>query len=157
MIPDDHSNAVTEPSANLLPSPSESVARRLLLMRQLHASLCAGHRAMLALDLAGIERSTLEQAELARTLAEDISRCRTSAEKAGHRERFPAEKRAAGFMAGCPELEAELRLAERDVLQALRLQAALLSRSQHKLRVLGNMLADPGINYGPLLGKQRDC
>jgi len=120
-----------------------------LLMRQLYMSLCAGHRALLALDLAGIERSTMDQAELGRKLAEYIPRGTRSAGNAGNKKRPPAENRAGGFAGCAPEMEAELRRGERDVLQALRLQGALLARSQHKLRVMANMLAGPGVSYGP--------
>lgn len=149
MIPDDPSNAATQLLADALPSASEITRSRLLLMRQLYVSLCSGHRALLALDLVGIERSTMEQAELGRKLAEYIPRGTRSTENSGNKKRRPAENRARGFAACAPEMEAELRRGERDVLQALRLQGALLVRAQHKLRVIANMLADPSVSYGP--------
>jgi hypothetical protein len=153
MIANDSSNAATQLLAGASPWPAETVRTRLELMRGLQASLCAGHRALLALDLPGIERTTMEQAELGRKLAEYIPRCTTSAGNGGNKKRPPAENRAGGFPGCVPELEAELRHAEREVLQALQVQAALLARAQRKLCVIGNMLADRSLNYGPMLGK----
>jgi hypothetical protein len=43
----------------------------------------------------------------------------------------------------------ELRNCALRICHAIRLQAALLVRLQNKLRVLANMLAGPGLTYGP--------
>jgi hypothetical protein len=50
-----------------------------------------------------------------------------------------------------PEPEEELRRSCQRVLEATRLQAALLARARTKLRVLANMLAGQSVNYGPLV------
>jgi hypothetical protein len=115
-------------------SSLESVAnrrqRRLALMRELRTSLEGSHQALLALDLAGIQQGTRAQIELGRRLAEEI------------RQVCPCREQ---------QPEEELRGIEWEVLQALRVQDALLERLRGKLRVLANMLAEPGSNYGPLL------
>jgi hypothetical protein len=141
-------------SANIMPRPAELV-QRLALMRQLQASLFGSRNALLALDLAGIEQGTREQVELSLQLAEDIRRESTPAAKI----RPLTRKHPASGLAGHPpelepELKEEIRRSEREVLQALRLQSALLVRAQCKLRVLANMLAGPSVNYGPPLTRR---
>jgi hypothetical protein len=121
--------------ASSLESPENRTQRRLGLMRELRTSLAGSHEALLALDLAGIQRGTREQMELERRLAEEL---RT----AEIRQARPCRER---------QLEEELRRIEREVLQALRVQDALLARLRGKLRVLANTLAEPGGDYGALL------
>lgn len=116
-----HSADTLQPGVELAPT-------RLTLMRQLQASLAQSCKALLALDLAGIERGTREQVGLSQELAEGFAR--------------------AGRELGGDEGE-ELRQNELGVLQALRLQSALLARARCKLRVLANMLAGPSASYGP--------
>ncbi|MGA8837765.1 MAG: hypothetical protein WB538_19200 [Candidatus Sulfotelmatobacter sp.] len=123
---------------------------RLALMRQLQASLLASRNALLALDLAAIGQGTREQVELSLRLGENIGILATSAVRIG---RLIEPRPASGCAALAPELEpeltADLKRAELDVMQALRLQSALLARARAKLRVLANMLAGPSVNYGP--------
>jgi hypothetical protein len=146
MISDDSIYEAVIPSESALDRADEAVRRRLALMRALQSSLLAGHTALVELDLQGIECGTREQVVLSRKLAEDFRQ--RGASPAGLRS---GQDRSGGF-AGCtPRLAEELRQSEREVLQGLRLQAALLARARSKLRVLANMLADPGVNYGPLL------
>jgi hypothetical protein len=45
----------------------------------------------------------------------------------------------------------ELRVAAERICMAIRVQSALLARSQAKLRVMANMLASPSMSYGPML------
>ncbi|MFZ0774294.1 MAG: hypothetical protein WCA49_23760 [Candidatus Sulfotelmatobacter sp.] len=132
MLPEDSIPGAAIPPESALQRADERVRIRLALTRDLQASLSASHKALLALDLRGIERGTSEQVGLSRKLAEDLRRGRVS----------PAREK---------RLAEELRQSEREVWQAARLQAALLARAQCKLRVLSNMLADPSVNYGPLL------
>lgn len=106
------------------------------LLWRLQSSLGRGSRALVALDLAGIEGETREQWELVRALVVSANETR---EIENSSVQVP-ERRL--------EVVAELRQSEAQVRQALRLQAALLRRSQHKLRVIANMLADPAANYG---------
>jgi len=105
------------------------------LLGQLEASLHGSRKALIALDLAGMERGTREQVVLTREI-----------EAVRRRSIAPADKRTR-------EQEEELRQSGNRVLAAARLQAALLVRARCKLRVLANMLADPSVNYGPLLAR----
>jgi hypothetical protein len=105
----------------------------IMLLRQLEASLQGSRRALLALDLAGLERGTREQAGLV-----------------GQFE--PLRRRHKGYRTiveppNPSELQAELQRCAHRVREATRLQAALLARAQAKLRVLGNMLAGPSASY----------
>jgi hypothetical protein len=155
-------NDNSDASANALEQArqAETPAReRLRLMRQLQASLSCSHRALLTQDLTGIEQATQEQLVLSRNLEAEIQQMRTGPAAARLARNRSASNRLASdsaiSFAGCaPELAEELRRSERTVLQALRLQSALLVRTQHKLRVLANMLADPAIDYGPLLARR---
>jgi hypothetical protein len=114
----------------------KEVRIRLALMEQLEASLVGSRKALLALDLPGIERGTREQVALLGAIG------RVRAGEMGNGWRSVPE--------GATDLQADLRNGEIRVREAARLQAALLARSRAKLRVLGNMLADPSVNYGPL-------
>lgn len=125
----------------------------MALMRQLQASLSGSRTALLTLDLGAIEQGTREQVELSRRLAEDP---RQASPGAGRVTLGADEDHALRVTAGFQELEAtlleaalreELERSEREVLQALRLQSALLERARRKLRVLSNMLAGPGVDY----------
>jgi hypothetical protein len=124
---------------------------RLKLLRELEASLRGSRQALLALDLAGIEQGTREQVGLVRELQrfpEPLMKMpgpglRNETQGTGASER-PAWSR---------EMAAEVRHSEQAVLQAARVQAALLARAQRKLRILANMLAGPSLNYGRLFAK----
>jgi hypothetical protein len=118
----------------------ESAAVLLVWMDELEASLLGSRKALLALDLAGIERGTSEQVGLVRNF--------------GAMQRQSGKDNALGRPAGTPELVEELRRRGRRIQEAARLQAALLAREGSKLRVLANMLADPSIDYGRLLEHQ---
>jgi len=116
----------------------------LAWMGKVEASLHGSREALLALDLAAIEGRTREQAGLIRE--------------------FEATRRgiALSDLARPPGLEPaleterkkELRRSAERILEAVRLQAALLARAQSKLGVLANMLAGPSIDYGRLLAQR---
>jgi hypothetical protein len=106
-------------------------------MRDLEASLDGSRKALLALDVAGIERGTSEQVSLLREF--DAIRGPTR------------EDGAAGVAAHTPELERELRRSGMRIVEVAGLQTALLARARSKLRVLANMLAGPSVDYGQLL------
>lgn len=108
---------------------------RLLLMRRLRDSLGRGSRALVALDLIGMERETREQAEILKIISKSV----VEAPQGNH-----SLNRSAGPVC---DLSDELSKTENAVRQGLQLHAALLRRSQHKLRVMANMLADPALNY----------
>lgn len=124
------------------------VRSRLALMGELEASLHRSRKALLALDLAGIERATGEQVGMIREFQACLRRgvAPQATEKSG-------AKNALGLSAPAPNPEEELRKSESRVLEAVRLQAALLGRAQCKLHVLANMLAGPSVTYGPWLAR----
>ena len=120
---------------------------RVALMSELEASLHGSRKALLALDLPGIEHGTNEQAGLIREFEALLKRDTLMPAL----ERQPGEEAKAGLIAGSPELEEKLRRSVCRTLEAARLQTALLARAQCRLRVLANMLAGPSVIYGPLL------
>jgi hypothetical protein len=123
------------------------VRNRLALMNQLQASLTASRTALLALDLSGIELGTREQVNLGRRLEADL---RPGVES-GRSENSSCGNWVDASAVCDPKLAHALGQSQREVLQALRVQSALLTRAQRKLCVLANVLADPNVNYGPLL------
>jgi hypothetical protein len=128
----------------------------LAVLRQLEASLGCSHCALLALDLVRIEQETGEQIRLSRELASLHRRAEVQA--APSRIQADAISRS-GDQGGGIDLAAgtyaaaaaEVRRSAKDVLQAGRVQAALLRRAQHHLLVLANTLAGSSINYGRLM------
>lgn len=122
-----------------------SAPENLELLRELEASLLRSRAALLALDLDGIAQGTLEQIELVRAMT-------SSGQREMQTERNP-ETVAADARVSAPEIAAELKLCAASVLQAGRVQAALLDRMQRKLRILGNMLAGPSVSYGCVLAR----
>jgi len=137
------------PRPNPLPEAEDLAAPRLalMLMHDLEASLHTSQKALLALDLAGIERGTREQVALIRKLEAALRR--NAAPSAS--ERRPGEDEARSLPAGVHGLEEELRLRRNKIREACRLQLALLVRARARLRVLANMLAGPSVNYESLL------
>ena len=120
------------PPAKASETQDDLVRCRLALMGELEASLDASRKALLALDLAGIELGTREQIGLLRNL-EAVRQRSTLA---------------------CPaELEHETRRCGHRILQAARLQSAILARARAKLRVVANMLAGQSVTYGPLVAR----
>ena len=134
------SNLTSIAFAAKAPAPlSQSSAGLLALMEELESSLAGSHEALLKLDLAGIEQGTSHQAGL----IEKLDAIRKQSENGAIR--LPAR---------ADELWAEIHRSRTRILQAARLQAALLARAQLKLRVLANMLAGPSADYGPLLDRR---
>jgi hypothetical protein len=118
------------PPAKALETAEDSTRLRLALLGELEASLDASRKALLALDLAGIELGTREQVGLLRKLEAVLGRGTVQ-----------------------PGLEDETRRSGQRILQAARLQWALLARARAKLRVLANMLAGQNVSYGPLVAR----
>jgi hypothetical protein len=118
------------------------VRARRALLRELEASLEGSRKALLALDLAGIERGTREQEGLLREFEAVLRHRMNGAAHAPEPEGEPGPEPE-------PEPEEETRRSGNRILEAARLQAALLVRAQCKLRVLANMLAGPSVTYGP--------
>jgi len=130
----------------------ELLRARLDLMYELEASLEGSRKALVALDLAQIESGTSDQARLIPEFDALLERCRSSraADRAMERPAEPATPQLGTYPR---ELKEKLCGSQNRILDALRLQSALLARAQGKLRVLGNMLADPTVPYGPLLAR----
>ncbi|MFZ1928726.1 MAG: hypothetical protein WAU50_06300 [Candidatus Sulfotelmatobacter sp.] len=135
----------------------EQARARLAIMGELHTSLLASCEALLALDLGGITRGTREQVGLSARLAREMGQENRCAVKDKPRAESGASShetvRASALE---PVRGAEMRGAAQQelkqshqVLQALRLQSAILRRAGAKLRVLTNALAGPSANYGP--------
>lgn len=126
-------------STKAAPAADESGLGIFALLEELESSLATSYKALLKLDLAAIEQGTSEQASL-------IGKFVAIRKQSGNTAfRFPAH---------ADELCAEIRRSRTRILQATRLQAALLARAQLKLRVLANMLAEPSADYGPLLAQR---
>jgi hypothetical protein len=99
---------------------------------------------LLALDLAGIELRTSEQTQFIRRFAA-ILRRPLAGQVAPAAPDLPLEG----------QIEKDLRRCEGRILNALRLQSALLARARSKLRVIANVLAGPSAPYGPGLARGR--
>jgi hypothetical protein len=128
---------------------SAALPRALKLMGQLLASLTAGHRDLLALDLAGMQRRTGEQEILARGLNTVLGPSLWA--EPGNRLPGDGMSERSGLTATDPELIGALAGGACSILQASRLHAALLRRAQHRLRVIANTLAGSSVDYGPLM------
>jgi len=132
------------------PSPTsrerqQELLRALLLL--IEASLKGSRKALLALDLAGIESGTSDQVGLLREFDALLERRRAWVAVGS------AEPPAPGSKVRPPEPEEELQRSQNRISDALRLQAALLVRARSKLRILANMLAGPTVSYGPLMAQ----
>jgi hypothetical protein len=146
MMPTDFVCAERSNRAAAWGKTDEFLRARLSVMPALEASLARSRRALLALDIDGIERGTREQASLIRELeAAQQPDMAPPADTQGH---------AAAYGGTVPpvcsaELVEELRRREIRIREGARLQAALLARVRYKLCILGNMLAGLSITYGP--------
>lgn len=123
----------------------ELLQARLMLMGDLEASLGVSRKALLELDLLKIESETQQQAGWMQKF--HVLMQPTMA--AVSRERSAAPNALRGVLP-LAEAEQEYKRSQARILDALRLQAALLARARAKLRVLGNMLAGPTATYGLL-------
>jgi hypothetical protein len=130
-MPTDSNPTVHIPPASAGAQAGESTLARLAWMRELEASLNGSRKALLSLDLAGIERGTSEQVSLIREF-DAIGRP-------------PREDGVPGLAAHGPELERQLRRSGTRIVMAARLQAALLARpDQHAGRPLRRLRAVVG-------------
>ncbi|MFZ1008603.1 MAG: hypothetical protein WAN65_17310 [Candidatus Sulfotelmatobacter sp.] len=131
---------------------------RLQLLRELEASLNGSRQSLLALDLAGIEQGTREQVGLVREIQRfperEMHMPRPGRKETRERpEGGTQETSGSERSAWSREMAEEVRRCEQSVLQAARVQAALLARARRKLRILANMLAGPSLNYSCLFAK----
>jgi hypothetical protein len=116
--------------------PTEIAQASRGLLADLEASLQASQRALLARDVAGVEERTREQIRLHRSLeilwSGDAAQAQTS-------DRVQVDSL----------LDAALRAAAIRVLHLGRVQAALLTRQQRRLRIVSNLLAGSSASYAP--------
>jgi hypothetical protein len=128
---------------------------RLQLLRELEASLGGSRQALLALDLAGIEQGTCEQVALVRELQKfpEMRMPRPRLGQTGERREGGTQETGSEVPTWSRETAEDVRRCEEAVLQAARVQAALLARARRKLRILANMLAGPSLNYSCLFAK----
>lgn len=154
----DESISAATLSGDVLLRHEQELLMRLVLMRQLLASLSGSREALLALDLKGIEQGTREQIGLSVKLAENIAQAKrkSSAEHGLSLEPMYEIEPEIKPRMRVERMREELRQSQLGVLQALRLQSALLVRAQWKVRVLSNMLAGPSVNYGPPFARQSE-
>ena len=141
----DSIRAECTPSAIPRERVRELLRAHLVLMGKLEASLHGSRKALLELDLAGIEGGTGDQIAMMREFGLLLQQ--TTAAVVSERS---AELSVSGVPADLPGMDAEVRESQHRIANALRLQAALLARTQSKLRILANMLAGPTVSYGPL-------
>jgi hypothetical protein len=134
--------------ANARELADDWVAARVRLMAELEASLHCSREALLALDLVAIERQTDEQAILVRKFEELLREgmLRQASQPQDEKDTPSAARQSS------PGWEEELRRKATRIVEATRLQAALLTRAQCKLRILANVLAGPSVIYGPFRG-----
>lgn len=104
-----------------LPTETNSDALRLALLNDLESSLRASEQAILARDVARLERATEEQANL-------------------HRRLVMLPVRGSSFSPA-------VREAQQRVLDLGRVQSALLERARQRLRMLANWIAGPEAQY----------
>jgi hypothetical protein len=116
----------------------------ITLLRELEASLQGSRRALLALDLAGLECGTREQVNVIGRFEPLLQRQSAAAGSAQDGYRIFVKP------ANVSALQTELQQCAHRVREATRLQAALLARAQAKLWVLANMLAGPSATYEQL-------
>jgi hypothetical protein len=148
------------PSASVRERADARLGAGIAVTGELQASLERGRKAMLALDLEGIERETGKQAGLIREF-ESLQRpgAGTRASEKQEEEEKEADDDEGEqeeeflFSAATPGLREKFRRHADRILEATRLQAALLARAQSKLRVLANILAGPSVIYSPLPGQ----
>jgi hypothetical protein len=139
-------DSVLNSSENVSTAPGDELGQAILLvLRQLEASLEASQAAVLAREVEGIERHTEEQMRLSRALTILYGESTFHA----HQQHHPASDFPAALPRMTTRLAADLRAAEKRVLQLTRVQAALLGRAQRFLRILTNLVAGPGASYGP--------
>jgi hypothetical protein len=125
---------------------SDPTAPPLGLMRDLEASLHRSRQALLAFDLAGMEYETGEQRRMVGKLSPLLRR---SSESGVVQLRSSDDVEAAFDRDG--GLGAAYLSSAKAILEAARLQTALLRRAQSKMRVLANMLAGSSVTYGSLI------
>lgn len=112
-------------------------------MAELEASLENSRKALLAMDLSGIEGRTQEQEVLLQRFDEQI---RQGPQLMGHRRTSTGDGRP--LMLLFP-LEEEIQPQAIKIQNAVRLQSALLNRAQKKLRLLSRLVAGLSFTYEP--------
>jgi hypothetical protein len=118
---------------------------QLAVLAELEASLAVGRKALLALDIEGVRQSTAEQVLLIPNI---VSAFHLDAASAGIAQESVGRKRRSSLLC-CAESAANLNQTAKRILDAARIQRALLTRLQCKLRILSRALTGPGVSYEP--------
>lgn len=113
----------------------------LSIIAEIEASVAGSTKALVASDLPGIESRTTAQASLIAHFAVALRQTRIEVDK--------HEEGAAPDSMVVSQARKELQRSQRRILEATRLQTALLVRLQRKMRALANMLAGSGVIYRP--------
>jgi len=127
----------------------------LAALLALEKSLAASRKALVALDLAAIQRETQEQFALLEELRAIQRRLeRQPRSEIRNQPESGKERETRGHDGSEAAMVREVRRTASRILNATRLQAALLVRLQAKLRVLANALAGPASTYDPASVRQ---
>ncbi len=142
------SNAIDSEPADSLGQPiSPDVPGTILaILVKLDESLAASHKALLALDLDAMEHRTCQQIALIKDLAVSLEAAKSIADAEA-----PAGRLTQSFRCLARGIREELRDKAIRVRHAARLQFAVLSRAQRKLRAMANTLAGSHGTYGSFL------
>jgi hypothetical protein len=140
----EHENACGPVPSPEAAKPADCASRLCLgLVCELEDSLRSSQTALLARDVAAIERCTQEQVRLWRALKSlplNLVSQGTASAAEEYRQEVTSRR---------PALAGQLHAAAIRVQHLARIQAALLRRSQQFLCVLANWMAGPETPYGP--------
>jgi hypothetical protein len=123
---------------------NEIASASLAFLCELESSLQASQKALLTLDVAGIEQGTQEQIRLAGKLSSLLPEIRPDPAAS-------AERLEMGTLPWALQWEAEMRATANRVLALTRLLALVLCQSQQLLTVLSNLIAGTAASYAPML------
>jgi hypothetical protein len=123
----------------------EEFPPQLAMLATLESSLAASQKALVALDLDRIRSATVEQMVLVQNIAAVFSFDQATPAILQQ----PGRKHQRTSIPYHPEPAEKLNQTAKRILDAARIQLALLSRLQRKLRVLSHALNGPSISYAP--------
>ncbi len=122
-----------------LPNGSTQIDSGLALLLELEASLHASQRALLSGDLDRLQQATCEQIRMRNCLALLWAKPALDALKIDAQDSGAAP-------VDCT-LVGQVRAAQQRVLDCGRIQVALVTRAERRLRTIENVLAGPGATY----------
>jgi hypothetical protein len=139
-------------------SQGSAILRAIELLQTLAAAIVQSHDHLLRLDLQAIESGTRDQLNLMRQFAAIQSELEYELTLIPATESSPKSSAIPTLQSAQPgrQQAKRLRVAALRVIHAARLQSALLERAQRKLRIVANLLAEPGACYLPPTSLQRE-